>query len=482
MSTESQTATGAAPRAAGFVVLGAGKGTRMKSDLPKVLHPVAGLPMLGHVIRVAETRQPERLAVVVGHQSETVSAAVAKLRPGAATPLQEPQLGTAHAVQQAREALDGFHGDVFILYGDTPLIRAETLEAMAAARAEGAAVVVLGFEAADPTGYGRLITGIDGSLERIVEHKDATTDELAVKLCNSGVMCVDGARLFGWLDRIDNNNAKGEYYLTDIVGIARTDGARCAIVAGDEEEVLGVNSRIELAEAEAAFQRRARENAMREGATLTAPDTVFFAHDTKIGRDVEIGPNVAFGPGVEIDDKVEIRAYCHLEGCRVASGAQIGPFARLRPGAVISAKARIGNFVEVKNAIFGEGAKANHLAYIGDASIGAGANIGAGTITCNYDGYLKHRTAIGEGAFIGSNSSLVAPVEIGANAIVAAGSTITERVEGDALGLGRARQTVRPGLGARIRESLAEAKAARKAAEKAETEAAQAEPSSKSDG
>lgn len=460
-------------RPAAFVVLGAGKGTRMKSALPKVLHPIAGLSMLGHVIRTAQTRTPDRLAIVVGHQADAVRAAAQKLHPGAATPVQEPQLGTGHAVQQAAEALKGFEGDVFILYGDTPLIRPETLARMSEARADGACVVVLGFEAEDPTGYGRLIQGADGGLARIVEHKDADADERAVTLCNSGVMCVDGARLFGWLDRVDNNNAKGEYYLTDIVGLARSDGAFCAIVSGEEEEVLGVNSRVELAQAEAAFQRRRRDEAMREGATLTAPETVFFAHDAKIGKDVVIGPNVVFGPDVVIEDDVEIRAFCHLEGCRIASGAQIGPFARLRPGAEIGSGARIGNFVEVKNAVFGEGAKANHLAYVGDASIGAGANIGAGTITCNYDGYLKHRTAIGEGAFIGSNSALVAPVEIGANAIVGAGSVITERVEGDALALGRAKQVVRPGLAARMRKALAEAKAARKAADKAQ-EAAEA--------
>ncbi len=454
-------------RAAAFVVLGAGKGTRMKSDLPKVLHPVAGLPMLGHVIRVAATRTPERLAVVVGHEAERVRETVEKLSPGAATPLQEPQLGTAHAVQQARAALQGFEGDVFVLYGDTPLIRPETLARMAASRQEGAGVVVLGFEAADPTGYGRLVRSADRGLARIVEHKDATAEERAVTLCNSGVMCVDGARLFGWLDRVGNDNAKGEYYLTDIVALARADGVFCAIVEGEEEEVLGVNSRVELAQAEAAFQRRAREAAMREGATLTAPETVFFAHDTRLGRDVEIGPNVVFGPGVVVEDRVEIRAFSHLEGAHVASGAQIGPFARLRPGAEIGMGARVGNFVEVKNTVFGEGAKANHLSYIGDASIGAGANIGAGTITCNYDGYLKHRTEIGDGAFIGSNTALVAPVSVGPQAIVAAGSTITDDVEGDALGLGRARQVVRPGLGARIRASLAEAKAARKAAEAA---------------
>jgi len=438
-------------------VLAAGKGTRMRSELPKVLHKVAGLPMLGHALNSAKGCQPSRAVIVTGHQSDRVADAANALSPGSVCVKQEPQLGTGHAVLQAKEALADFEGDVFILFADTPLIRSETLVAMAGARTKGAEVVVLGFEAAVPGGYGRLIETANG-LDRIVEAKDASQAELAVTLCNSGVMCVDSKRLFALLDRVTNDNANGEYYLTDIVGLARQDGLPCAVVRCDEEETLGVNSRVDLADAEAAFQARARMAAMIEGVTLTDPSSVSFSHDTRLGQDVIVEPNVVFGPGVTVESGATIRSFSHLEGCHVASDAIIGPYARLRPGADIGTSARIGNFVEVKNATFAAGAKANHLTYVGDATVGAKANIGAGTITCNYDGYLKHKTEIGEDAFIGSNTALVAPVSVGARATVAAGSVIVTNVAEDDLAVARGRQTNKPGLAARLRAALAEEK------------------------
>lgn len=450
-------------RPSAAVVLAAGMGTRLRSETPKALHAVAGAALVDHVLAAADSLQPERLAVVVGHEAERVTAHVHATRPDATAPMQQPQLGTAHAVAQARAALAGFTGDVFILYADTPFIRPETLAAMSAARAGGASVVVLGFEAAEPGGYGRLVTA-GGALEAIVEAKEATPEQLAITLCNSGVMCVDGAILFDLIDRVDDDNAKKEFYLTDIVGLARADGLTCGVVTCDEAETLGVNSRADLAAAETAFQTRARAAAMTAGVTLAAPETVYFSYDTQLGRDVTVGPNVVFGPGVEIADKVEIRAFSHLENCGVATGAVIGPFARLRPGAKIGPDAHVGNFVEIKNAVLGPGAKANHLSYIGDASVGAKANIGAGTITCNYDGFGKHKTEIGEKAFIGSNSSLVAPVTIGDGAYVGSGSVVTDDVPADALAIGRGRQVTKPGFGARLKAKLAEFAAARKGA------------------
>jgi bifunctional UDP-N-acetylglucosamine pyrophosphorylase/glucosamine-1-phosphate N-acetyltransferase len=442
------------------VILAAGEGSRMLSDLPKALHRIGGAPMLAHVAATAAALAPERVVVVAGHGGDAVAAAARALDEDIVTVRQEDRLGTGHAVLKARGALDGFAGDVIVLYGDSPMIRAETLGRMIAARAEGAAVVVLGFEAADPTGYGRLMVGDDGTLTGIVEHREANAAERKISLCNSGVFCVDGAKLFGLLDRVTNDNAKGEYYLTDIVAIARADGMSAAVVRCEEAETLGVNSRAELAAAEAAFQARARAEAMANGVTLAAPETVHFALDTVIGRDVVIGQNVVFGPEVTIETGAEIRAFCHLEGCHVSAGAIVGPYARLRPGAEIGAEAHIGNFVEVKNAEIGERAKANHLSYIGDATVGRDTNIGAGTITCNYDGYLKHRTEIGERVFVGSNAALVAPVRIGDGATVAAGSTITADVPADALALARAKQVTKPGLAARLRASLAAAKRA----------------------
>ena len=435
------------------VILAAGKGTRMKSDLPKVMHAIGGRPMVQHVLATAAALDAAAQVVVVGPDMENVAGAVTPWD----TAVQENQLGTGDAVLAARDLLTGFAGTVLVLYGDTPLIREETLRAMIAKRGEtGAAVVVLGFRPDDPGAYGRLVTAADGSLDAIVEAKEATPAQLAIGLCNSGVMAIDGATMFDLLDAVGSDNAKGEYYLTDIVEIARGRQMSCAFIEAEEAELLGVNSRADLATAEHVLQGWLRERAMADGATMTAPETVFMSWDTKLGRDVIIGPHVIFGPGVTVDDNAEIRAYSHLEGCHVKSGALVGPYARLRPGAVLESGARVGNFVEVKNAVLGAGAKANHLSYIGDADVGAGANIGAGTITCNYDGYLKWRTKIGAGAFIGSNSALVAPVEIGDGAIVGAGSTIGRDVEPDALAVTRAEQQDIPRAAARFREKRAE--------------------------
>ncbi|MEO0680972.1 MAG: bifunctional UDP-N-acetylglucosamine diphosphorylase/glucosamine-1-phosphate N-acetyltransferase GlmU [Pseudomonadota bacterium] len=458
-------APASAPRPCAAVILAAGEGTRMRSDRPKALHEVGGFPMLAHVLGVVQALQAERTVLVVGAGGDQVAEAARALAPGLRAVEQTQRRGTAHAALQARVALDGFAGDVFILYADTPLIRPETLARMAEARARGAAVVVLGFEAQDPTGYGRLILGPDGDLAEIVEHKEATDAQRAVAFCNSGVMCVDAAQLWPLLAQVRDDNAKGEFYLTDLVALARAAGRKAAAIACPQAETLGVDSRAGLARAEAAFQDRARAAAMEGGATLTAPDTVFFALDTRLGRDVTVGPNVVFGPGATVEDGARIRAFSHIEGARIAAGATVGPFARLRPGAVIGERAMVGNFVEVKNAVLGEGAKASHLTYLGDAEIGPGTNIGAGTITCNYDGFLKHRTQIGAGAFIGSNTALVAPVSVGAGASIGAGAVLTEDVPDDALALARAPQVTRPGAAARLRRRLAERKAGRDAAE-----------------
>jgi bifunctional UDP-N-acetylglucosamine pyrophosphorylase/glucosamine-1-phosphate N-acetyltransferase len=443
------------------ILLAAGQGTRMNSDLPKVLHPLAGAPLVAHALAAARGLDPERVVVVTGHESEAVAAAVAEIDPGAACVRQAEQLGTAHAVLQAERSLDGFDGDVVVLYGDTPLIRPETLAAMLDARADVAGVVVLGFEAADPGGYGRLVLAPDGSLQAIVEAKEATPEQRAIRLCNSGVLAGDRATLFSLLAGVGNDNAKGEYYLTDVVALARARGLTATAIFCPEAETLGVNSRADLAAAEAAFQARARADALANGVTLTDPATVRFALDTHVGRDATVGPNVVFGPGVTVESGAVIHAFCHLEGCHVSRGAVVGPFARLRPGAELAEDVRVGNFVEVKNAVLDEGAKVNHLSYVGDAHVGARANLGAGTITCNYDGVFKHRTEIGAGAFVGSNAALVAPVRIGAHALVAAGSTVTEDVPEGALALARARQTTKPGFGARLMERLRALKSAK---------------------
>lgn len=441
------------------VVLAAGLGTRMKSTLPKVMHPVAGRPMISHLLDTVSALQPERVVVVIGPGMDVVAAAVAPH----STVVQADRLGTGHAVAQARAALDGFRGTVLVLYGDTPLITRARLDDMLRCRRQSPhpAVVVLGFRPDDPGQYGRLVVG-EGGLEAIVEFKDATAEQRALTLCNSGVMAVDGAKLFGLIDRVGNANAKGEYYLTDIVALARADGDPCGYVEGDTDELLGVNSRVELAAAEAIVQTRLRRAAMDDGATLIDPASVHFNWDTRLGRDVTVAPHVVFGPGVSVGDGVEIRSFSHLEGASVASGAIIGPFARLRPGARIGNSAHIGNFVEIKQADVEAGAKVNHLTYVGDARIGAGANVGAGTITCNYDGFSKSLTDIGAGAFIGSNSSLVAPVKVGDGAIVGAGSVITKDVAAGALAVARGSQRELSGWAELFRARKQAEKASRK--------------------
>ena len=467
MTAEISAAAPLARRPLAIVVLAAGKGTRMKSDLHKVLHPIAGRPMLLHLLDTASKLAPERQVVVVGSGREQLEKALG----GSATiAVQEPQHGTGHAVQQAEAALAGFSGDVLILYGDVPFVREETMRAMLERlHGEGnPAVVVLGFEPADTLQYGRVIAE-QGRIVKMVEHKDASEAERACRLCNSGLMAVRSEELFPLLSRVGNDNAQGEYYLVDVVNVANADGRTCAVVVtADEDEVAGINSRAELAEAEAKWQQRRRARAMADGASLIAPETVWFAWDTVLGRDVVVEPNVFFGPGVTVADNVTIRGFSHIEGASLAGGVEVGPFARLRPGAVLEEGSKIGNFVEMKKARLGPGAKANHLTYLGDADIGAGANIGAGTITCNYDGYFKHKTVIGERAFIGSNSALIAPVRIGADAIVAAGSAVSRDVADGELRLVRAEQLIKPGWADRFHDAMKKKKKAA-AAEAAKT-------------
>jgi len=435
-----------------LIVLAAGQGSRMNSDLPKVLHPIGGAPMLHHALQAGLTLEPSACVVVTGHGAEDVARAATDYLPEAVIAHQAEQLGTAHAVCRAAPELAGFGGDAVVLYGDTPFIRPETLTAMREARTTHD-VVVLGFEAAVPGGYGRLVMEGD-TLERIVEAKDATDAERAITLCNSGVVCADAATLLRLAGAVGNTNAKGEYYLTDIVALARAEGLSTSVVRCPESETLGINTRAELAAAEAAFQARARAEALENGVTLIAQETIFFALDTWIGRDATVGPNVVFGPGVTIETGAEVRAFCHLEGCHVSRGAIVGPFARLRPGAELAEGTRVGNFVEIKNAVLDEGAKVSHLSYIGDAHVGEAANIGAGTITCNYDGVSKHRTEIGARAFVGSGTMLVAPVRVGPGAMTGSGSVITSDVPDDALALGRARQVTKPGFAAKLFERL----------------------------
>lgn len=440
-----------------LIVLAAGMGTRMNSDLPKVLHHVAGSPLLHHALNAGMALEPARVVVVTGHGADAVAASALAFHEGCEAVLQEPQLGTAHAVAMAAPLLAGAAGDAIVLYGDTPFIGAETLAAMRAARARHA-VVVLGFHAADPGRYGRLIA--DGeALEKIVEYKDATDAQRAITLCNSGVICADAGVLMDLVARVGNANAAGEYYLTDIVEIARADGLSCGLVLCDEAQTMGINTRTELARAEAAFQTRARAEALENGVTLTAPDTVFFALDTHIGRDAIIGAHVVFGPGVTIESGAEVLAFCHLTGCHISRGATVGPFARLRAGAELAEDVHVGNFVEIKNAILDEGVKVGHLSYIGDADIGEFTNIGAGTITCNYDGVMKHRTTIGKRAFIGSNTMLIAPIRVGHDAMTGSGSVITEDVPDAAIALGRARQVNKLGLAPKLFERLKSIKA-----------------------
>lgn len=435
-----------------IVILAAGMGSRMNSERPKVLHPLAGAPLLVHAMHAGAALGPDRVVVVTGHGAEAVAKVARTQDPDVIIAHQAEQNGTAHAVAQARRALAGFEGDIVVLYGDTPFVRPETLEAMLEARRKDA-VVVLGFNAEVPGRYGRLVMAGD-SLEKIVEFKDASADERAITLCNSGVICADAQLLFQLIDGVDNQNAAEEFYLTDIVALARADGKTVGVVRCDEAETLGINTRAELAAAEAAMQTRLRLEALDNGVTLIAPETIFFAFDTVIGRDAVVGPNVVFGPGTTVESEATIRAFCHLEGCHVSRGAQIGPFARLRPGAELAEDVHVGNFVEIKNAILDTGAKVNHLSYIGDADIGERTNIGAGTITCNYDGVFKHHTTIGKRAFIGSDTMLVAPVRVGDDAMTGSGSVITDDVPDGALALGRAPQETKPGVAKRLMTRL----------------------------
>ena len=430
------------------VILAAGKGTRMKSNLPKVMHKIAGKPMIQHVVGTVGSLSPKAMVTVIAPDLMSVKDAAQAENADCRIAFQDKQLGTGHAVRAAEKALKSHTGPVLILYGDTPLLTPKLLRRMLAELAgpKKPSVVVLGMRPADAAEYGRLIVNAKGQLERIVEYVDASAAERNVNLVNSGVLAVDGKWLFKLLAKVKNNNAKKEYYITDIIPLARAQKLTCRVIeAEDVREVLGVNSRAQLADAERVMQDRLRAAAMGNGATLIDPASVYFSHDTKLGRDVTVHPNVFFGPSVTIGNGVEVRSFSHIEGAKVKDGCVIGPFARLRPGAVLATNVHIGNFVEVKKARIGEGAKINHLSYIGDAFVGKEANIGAGTITCNYDGHEKHETHIGERAFIGSNTALVAPVSIGKGAVVAAGSVITSDVVANSLAIARARQTLKEG-------------------------------------
>lgn len=443
--------------AVAFIILAAGKGTRMQSDLPKVLHKVAGAPLLIHAMKSGAALEPDKTVIVAGHGGDAVEAVARDWSDDVDVVMQTEQLGTGHAVLQARDALDGFDGDAIVLYGDTPFIQPETLDAMLAARADHD-VVVLGFEAADAGRYGRLVmTG--NSLERIVEFKDASPAERDITLCNSGVICASSGLLFDLLADVTDDNAGGEFYLTDIIGIARHRGLFATVVNCDEAETMGINSRAELADAEAAFQTRARRAAMDNGVSLQAPDTVYFSHDTYIGADTIVEPNVVFAPCVTVENAAHIRAFSHLEGCHVSRDSVVGPYARLRPGAELAEGVKIGNFVEIKNAVLDAGAKVNHLSYIGDAHVGARSNIGAGTITCNYDGVFKHRTTIGEDVFVGSNTMLVAPVMLGDESMTATGTIVTRDVPDGDMAVGRARQENKTGFARRMFQKLKSKKA-----------------------
>lgn len=442
-----------------IIVLAAGKGTRMKSALPKVLHQAAGRSLLGHVLHAASALEPREAVVVVGPDMDAVWQEARSVLPQARHAVQADRLGTGHAAAMARECLAGFSGTVLILYGDVPLISTDSLRRLVSLAGKGMAV--LGFETDTPQGYGRLLQDPPGVVVKIQEELDASPAERAIRLCNSGIVAIDSALLWSLLPQLSNGNAKGEYYLTDVVALAAAAGVACRLATCPEAEVAGVNDRTQLAAVEATLQHAHRQRHMLNGASLVAPETVFFSADTVIGQDVVIEPNVVFGPGVVVGDGVRILAFCHIEGARIASGARIGPHARLRPGAEIGEGAHIGNFVEVKKAVIGRGAKANHLAYIGDARVGAMSNIGAGTITCNYDGYEKHVTDIGENVFVGSNTALVAPVTVGDGASIAAGSVITRHVPADALAMTRADLDLREGWARRYREMKAARKAAR---------------------
>lgn len=439
------------------IILAAGKGTRMKSDLHKVLHPIAGRPMLLHLLDQLTELTPQRTVVVVGDKREQLDEALVGRE--VVTALQEPQLGTAHAALQAREALAGFSGNILVCFGDCPMVKADTVRRLTAALDGGARVAVLGFRPDDPLQYGRIIAGDDGSVAKMVEFKDASEEERACDLCNAGLLIAHSDDMWALLDAVGNDNAQGEYYLPDVATGAIARGQTVRVVETDAAEVAGINSRAELAAAEAQWQAFRREEAMAGGATLRAPETVFFSWDTEIGRDVLIDPNVVFGPGVKVADGVHIKSFCHIEGAQIATGAEVGPFARLRPGAVMEENSFVGNFVEMKKATLGPGAKASHLSYIGDATVGANANIGAGTITCNYDGYFKYHTTIGDRAFIGSNSALIAPVTIGPDAIVAAGSAVSRDVGAGDLRMVRGEQLVKQGWADRFHDTMKKKKA-----------------------
>lgn len=452
------------------VILAAGDATRMKSSRSKVLHPVGNLPMISHVAKAAAQAGVNHIALVVGRDAEAVSAAAAAgLDVAVTTVTQTERKGTGHAVLMARDVIAQGFDDVVVLYGDAPLVSSERLIAARKAREQGADVVVLGFRAADPTGYGRMIER-DGALVAIREHKDASDEERRIDFCNGGIITFSGSEANSLLAAIGNANAKGEFYLTDIVEIAAGRGLRCVALEAPEADMMGCNTRVELAEIEAVWQERARRQAMLSGVSMVDPGSVFLSHDTEFGADVTIEPNVWFGPGVRVESGAAIHAFSHLEGAHVGPGASVGPFARLRPGADLAEKAKVGNFCEVKKAQIGPGAKVNHLSYIGDAVIGAKANIGAGTITCNYDGENKHVTHIGANAFIGSNSALVAPVRIGEGAFIGSGSVVTSDVPDDGLAIARARQETKPGRARLLREKIAALKALRAAKDKAANE------------
>ena len=444
------------------IILAAGKGTRMKSDLHKVLHPIAGKPMLFHLLDSFGELALARTVVIAGDRHEQLGEALTGRN--VSVVLQEPQLGTAHAALQAEAALADYSGLVMVCFGDTPMVRAATVQRMVDAVAAGSKVAVLGFRPADTLSYGRIITASDGSVLKMVEHKDASDEERACTLCNSGVLIAHSDDLWRLLKSVGNDNAQGEYYLPDVATNAITEGARVMAVETDAGEVMGINSRAELAAAEAQWQQLKRDEAMANGVSLKAPETVFFSFDTELGRDVTVEPNVVFGPGVKVADHARIRAFSHLEGATVGEGCEVGPYARLRPGSVMERGSKVGNFVEMKKTTLGQGAKANHLTYLGDAEVGAGANIGAGTITCNYDGYFKYKTVIGERAFIGSNSALIAPVSIGADAIVAAGSAVSRDVSAGDLRMVRGEQIVKPGWADRFHDTMKKKKAAEKKA------------------
>ena len=443
------------------VILAAGKGTRMNSDLPKALHKVAHASLLEHTLRSCAPLKPEKTILVVGHEAEQVRKAAKAIDPEIEVVMQNEQLGTGHALAQASEALAGFEGDIVVLYADTPFISAATMSAIKEKR-HRSDLVVLGFHAQDPAKYGRLVTE-EEDLTRIVEFKDANETERAITLCNSGVMAGPAALLISLVAHLKNDNASGEYYLTDCIALAKDQGHSAQVVICEESETLGVNSRHDLAQAEAIFQDRMRAYFLEAGVNMFAPETVYFSHDTVIGCDAVIEQNVIFAPNCTVESGAIIRAFSHLEGAHVSRGAVVGPYARLRPGAEISEEGKIGNFVEIKNAQIGEGAKVNHLSYVGDATVGQGANIGAGAVTCNYDGVMKHHTDIGENAFIGSSTMMVAPVTIGKNAMTASGSVITKNVPDDALALGRADQNNKLGMARKLMELLKKRKLKRDA-------------------